>query len=278
MGLFDKKFCDVCGERIRFLGNRKLEDGNLCKSCESLLSPWFSDRRRSTVADIKAQIADRQQNQARVAAFTATRTLGEGSRLCIDEQKGQFMVLRPGEGPSDNPDVLELSQIMSCEVEVDDSKTEEKTKNEEGKLVSYDPPRYTYSYRLYLKILVNHPWFDEMRFRINRNPVEIQTGTPIQMPGLLSAIKTYVPDKPEPEKNAEYQKYLALGEEMRGALLGVNRQPVQEGPAQPEPESAAVPEGSPAAEAPQKIACPACTAVVYPDEKGCCPYCGTKLG
>ena len=33
MGLFDKKYCDVCGAKIGFLGNRKLEDGNLCKDC-----------------------------------------------------------------------------------------------------------------------------------------------------------------------------------------------------------------------------------------------------
>ena len=33
MGLFDKKFCDVCGEKIGMLGNRKLEDGNICKDC-----------------------------------------------------------------------------------------------------------------------------------------------------------------------------------------------------------------------------------------------------
>ena len=31
MGLFDKKYCDICGEKIGLLGNRKLEDGNLCK-------------------------------------------------------------------------------------------------------------------------------------------------------------------------------------------------------------------------------------------------------
>ena len=29
MGLFDKKYCDICGEKIGLLGNRKLEDGNL---------------------------------------------------------------------------------------------------------------------------------------------------------------------------------------------------------------------------------------------------------
>ena len=33
MGLFDKKICDICGEKIGLLGNRKLDDGNLCKDC-----------------------------------------------------------------------------------------------------------------------------------------------------------------------------------------------------------------------------------------------------
>ena len=54
MGLFDKKYCDICGAKIGLLGNRKLEDGNLCKNCAAKLSPWFSDRRQSTVAEIGA--------------------------------------------------------------------------------------------------------------------------------------------------------------------------------------------------------------------------------
>ena len=56
MGLFDKKYCDICGEKIGLLGNRKLEDGNLCKNCAAKLSPFFSERRRSTVEDIKRQL------------------------------------------------------------------------------------------------------------------------------------------------------------------------------------------------------------------------------
>ena len=54
MGLFDKKFCSVCGEKIKFLGNRKLEDGNLCGDCACKLSPWFEDRRSSTVDQINS--------------------------------------------------------------------------------------------------------------------------------------------------------------------------------------------------------------------------------
>ena len=57
MGLFDKKYCDICGEKIGLFGNRKLQNGNLCKNCAAKLSPWFSERRQSTVEEIKEQLA-----------------------------------------------------------------------------------------------------------------------------------------------------------------------------------------------------------------------------
>ena len=61
MGLFDKKICDICGEKIGLLGNRKLDDGNLCKDCAKKLSPWFEERRHSTVEDIKRQLEYREK-------------------------------------------------------------------------------------------------------------------------------------------------------------------------------------------------------------------------
>ena len=68
MGLFDKKYCDICGAKIGLLGNRKLEDGNLCKNCAAKLSPWFSDRRQSTVAEIGEQLSYREANREKVSA------------------------------------------------------------------------------------------------------------------------------------------------------------------------------------------------------------------
>ena len=58
-----KKFCDICGEKIGLLGNRKLEDGNMCKDCAKLLSPFMTDRRQSTVAEIKEHLAYREANK-----------------------------------------------------------------------------------------------------------------------------------------------------------------------------------------------------------------------
>ena len=74
--LFEKKECDICGGEIGLLGNRKLEDGNICKACAAQLSPWFSDRKSSTIAEIKEQLAYREANKEKVAAFRTTRTLG----------------------------------------------------------------------------------------------------------------------------------------------------------------------------------------------------------
>ena len=50
--LFEKKECAICGGEIGLLGNRKLEDGNMCKACAAKLSPWFDERRHSTGAQI----------------------------------------------------------------------------------------------------------------------------------------------------------------------------------------------------------------------------------
>ena len=38
----------------------------------------------------------------------------------------------------------------------------------DGKDVSYVPPRYEYSYDFFLVISVRHPYFDEMRFSLNK--------------------------------------------------------------------------------------------------------------
>ena len=61
--LFEKKECAICGGEIGLLGNRKLEDGNMCKACAAKLSPWFDERRHSTVAQIEEQLEYRESNK-----------------------------------------------------------------------------------------------------------------------------------------------------------------------------------------------------------------------
>ena len=73
MGLFDKKFCDVCGEKIGMLGNRKLEDGNLCKDCAKKLSPWFDDRRHSTLEEMKEVQLQMRRGKPQAGKFLPSR-------------------------------------------------------------------------------------------------------------------------------------------------------------------------------------------------------------
>ena len=124
MGLFDKKYCDVCGEKIGLLGNRKLEDGNLCKECAKKLSPWFSDRRRSTVEEIKAQLADREENRGKAAQFRTTRTMGEGWKVLLDEEHRWFTVTRARDLADANPDILDFDAITGCRLDIDENRTE----------------------------------------------------------------------------------------------------------------------------------------------------------
>ena len=170
--LFDKKECAICGGEIGLLGNRKLEDGNCCKKCAAKLSPWFSDRRQSTVEEIKEQLAYREANQEKVVAFHVTRTLGDGTKVLLDEDAGKFMVTSARSWQEANPDVLSFSDVTGCQLDIEESKTEIEYKDQEGKRQSFNPRRYAYSYDFYIVIHVNNPYFNEIRFKLNSSSVD----------------------------------------------------------------------------------------------------------
>ena len=226
MGLFDKKYCDICGEKIGLLGNRKLEDGNLCKDCAKKLSPWFSDRRRSTVEDIKGQLAYREENREKAAQFRTTRSFGEDWKVLLDEDHRWFTVTRARDLAEANPDILDFDAITGCRMDIDESRTELTHEDADGKDVSYVPPRYEYSYDFFLVISVRHPYFDEMRFSLNSSSVYYE---PQKLP--QRAPMSHAPmDRPsgrpkminasrvDPEDCAEYRKYRQMGDEICQAL------------------------------------------------------------
>ena len=238
MGLFDKKYCSICGEKIGFLGNRKLEDGNLCKTCARKLSPFFSERRHSTVEEIKEQLAYREANKEKVAAFHPTRTINCREYLILDEDKRQLIVTDSRNWKDENPDVIDFSDVTGCDVDVDESRRELYHKNAEGKNVSYEPKRYEYSYTFNMTIAVNNPYFSEIPIRVNDSEIKFRA-------------------------SSEYHRAEALAEEIRDLLLGIRadtRKAVE------------------AAAAPKKaVVCPYCGATTTPDEKGCCEYCGAPV-
>ena len=139
--IFEKKSCDICGGEIGLLGNRKLEDGNLCKECAKKLSPFFSERRRSTVEQIREQLDYREANKDRVAGFNTTRTLGGDTKVLLDEDAQCFIVTSSSRWRDANPDVMDFSQVTGCDSEVRETRTEIYRENSEGHRESYDPPR-----------------------------------------------------------------------------------------------------------------------------------------
>lgn len=245
MGLFDKKYCDICGAQIKLLGNKKLEDGNCCKSCASQLSPWFSERRHSTVEEIKQQLAYREANKTEVENFNVTRTIGDYAKILVDEDQQKFLVTFSGKWRETNPDVIPFSAVTGCETKIDESRSEEKMTDKDGKEVSYRPPHYSYSYYFRVKIYVNNPYFDDISFSLNNFSVkENSVGNLVR-------------------HGSEYDSYAQSLEDIKAIFTDIRE------------DSRAQVEAASAPKVPVK--CPCCGATTLPDEKGCCEYCGSSL-
>ena len=214
MGLFDKKYCSVCGAKIGLLGNRKLEDGNLCKECASKLSPFFDDRRHSTVEEIKKQLAYREENEKQLESFEVTRTFGEDKLICLDEKQHKFVIATTNDIHSENPDIIDYSQVTNCELDIHKNRVEEKKADKEGKMVSYNPPRFRNDYEFDQKFRVNSPWFDEFSVRLNKETVRVYE-TVVSGTFFNSANSVYNNDT----SGVECRQYETMGNDIKEAIM-----------------------------------------------------------
>jgi len=193
-----KKECDICGGKIGLLGNRKLDDGNCCKDCANRLSPWMTGRRKTTVEDVKAHLAYREENKRKLQRFNPTSIAGENAwKVYVDPVMAAFVVSRASNWRAENPDIIQLSQVMSCEVERVEHKKEVYQQMPDGTKKSYFPARYDFSYDFKVNIQVNSPWFNEIAFQLN---------------------PTTIPDRYDPR----FRQYEAIGDQIRSMLLSGN--------------------------------------------------------
>ena len=107
------------------------------------------------------------------------------------------------------------------------------------------------SYDFYITIFVNNDYFDEIRFKINSDSVDI-TPPPAMRPGMTTRCN--------PETNVEYRNCKKLGEEIRQVLTQVRKDVRQQIEQEAAPKTA--------------VTCPYCGATTTPDVNGCCEYCG----
>lgn len=299
--LFEKKYCAVCGSEIKLLGNRKLSDGNLCKNCASKLSPWFSERRQSTVDEIKEQLEYRENNKKEVDAFNVTRTLGKSTKVLLDEDQKKFIVTSESNWRASNPDVLSYSLVTGCNIDVDESRTEIRKRLEEGKTESYKPAQYNYRYNINVTIFVNHPYFQEMKFQVNSGSILIKNpyvdergvvgqpnvhgairgagaatqhrpglnqqrpGMQPQRPGMGGGLFGGIPTfQPDPHDSVEFCEIENIAYEIKEALTNARETYREEVLEANQPK--------------QAVTCPYCGATTLPDANGCCEYCGAAIG
>ena len=273
MGLFDvfkKKDCEICGKEVGVFGYKKLEDGEICKDCVKLLSPWFDDRRHSTVAQIKAQLAYREENKAALAAFRPTVAYGERYTLRAELENGvptRFVVERSDNYKDENADIVNFRDVTSFNIDVQESDRELKTENSKGEEVSYTPPRYEYSYDFCAEIHVNHPYFDEITFQLNRDSIDLETVA--RRPGAMGIRAVF-----DPMLYPEYRQYRKECDELEELFrAGMQGMPLNgyapAVPAEPAPQS----EPAPAPSGPKF--CPNCGAPA--DGGKFCQSCGSRL-
>lgn len=187
MGLFSKKNCCLCGEKIGLLGGLKLKDGDLCKDCKKKLSPFFDDGKESTVEDIKKQIAAREENYRQLDNLQINKIYGEFGVILIDETNKKFVVVadtsdglfkspkvvKSIEDVKDkNPDIIDFKDVEDVEIKIVETSREEK-QTINGEQVSYDPKHYTYMINFDVIIKLNHPYIRLMRISLKSGTIQI---------------------------------------------------------------------------------------------------------
>lgn len=114
MGLFDKKFCDVCGDKVNTLTQQKLSDGYLCSDCKHKLGSFTSGWKQRSVEDVKKHLELREQNKQKYQQFSCTATAGgRNNAIQVDFNNRRFIfAIDNRDYKSGNPQVFEFSQLQ----------------------------------------------------------------------------------------------------------------------------------------------------------------------
>lgn len=273
--LFEKKECSICGGEIGLLGNRKLEDGNCCKVCAGKLSPWFDDRRHSTVEQIKQQLDYRARNAQELGNFRASQVIGDDYKMYVEEVNGvptRFLITDADQYMEENPDIISFKDVLSCAADIETDETELKQEDSNGNEISYNPPRYETEYDFYINMQIgNNPYFDDIRFKLNRDTVVLETRGATTGSFLGLTVTSGPVDVSNPGEQERHRKYTEMCQQIEYVVQRSRMAPQEAAPAaasvQPEPAVSQIPAGP-------KF-CPSCGA---PNDGGkFCQFCGTQF-
>ncbi len=201
MALFEKKFCDICGEKIGLLGNNKAANGNICSNCYGKLSPFFRGLKNTTIQSVQQQLVYREQNRQKLNYFSPSKVFGSKTKVYIDETNKCFIVSKRSDYKTENADIIELSQVLNVVANEKEHKQELYTKDSEGRRTSYNPPRYEFTYEITLTITVNTQYFNEIKFEVTDSS-----------------------NRPQNKSSQEYLQYAQTANQIVAALKGGNAQ------------------------------------------------------
>ena len=201
--------CILCGAEATSFGSRAVAAGWLCGECTGKMSPWFRCRQDITEAELRAHLAYREENKERLSGFLPTVRVWRGPTLYLDDTRRKFAVSDAlvKEFPTENPDVLDYRQILQCDIEIEEHRTELKRFSPGLGRISYRPKRYEYRFNVWVRVLVEHPFFHEMRFCLNRRPLFVR-GYDVE-----ASVRGKV------VRDRDYQSCVSAAEKMREVLL-----------------------------------------------------------
>ena len=122
MGLFDKEFCDICGEKVNKLTQKKVADGRLCSDCKHKLGAFTSGWSNRSIADVKKHFELKEQNKAKFQQFSCSASAGgRNNSIQVDFNRGWFIFATDNnkDYKSGNPQVFEFSQLQDFWLEQD---------------------------------------------------------------------------------------------------------------------------------------------------------------
>lgn len=272
MGLFNNffetKYCNVCGEQISVLKSKKIIGGYCCNKCAAKLSPFFTKMKQSTAEDIKFQLECRKKNTEKLSQMHTTRTIGNHTKLFIDENAGLFVIDSSNNYRNNNSDVFSFGDVMDCSIDIEESRKEIKYIDSNDNVKSFNPACYAYSYDFYIEISVNIPYIDAIRFKINDKPVNNGQSTTIKYEGGLvnkfadafitnRSYNGMTSNANEVRESEYYKKCNSIANEIKEVLLAERYKSISS--------------------VNKIVTCPWCGSRVYYTDKMVCDRCGGGL-
>lgn len=162
MALFEKKFCEICGEKARLLSRTAIEDGYICGDCRNKLSEFSDDFSNKTLDDIKEEMSFREENKKLFETFVETRAVGEHNEILVDEDHGWWVLADSNDYTDGNPDVFRCDEFIRTDVREDFRTIQDDSDRDPN---FHRPPREVLE-NLYFDVYVKHPYVNVVSFNL----------------------------------------------------------------------------------------------------------------